>query len=586
MVAVVALVALTCIACVSDEYLGGKHDIRENGTISFAGGTDRMSRATQEGKDAAAALHDNFVVYGTKTTDAGQQVVYDHYNVNYVEDTEHSSESNTAGWEYVGQAPNALNAKLTGAETQDIKYWDMDAEQYDFVAFSTGGAAQVDPSVADGDVTSGVRFSTVDGENLTTAAYTLCGPTSDLTKVYLADRVTATKDATPMGNVLCRYRDAIKFEFRPLAAKVRIGLFETIPGYSVTDVKFYQQSGSVTSGATPYLYAGSETVPAGRGKINVSFPVDDKDEAGFNQVRVDYDIAGEKSESLELGALVANAAGEGAETGGDVYLGRMSSTASMTDDIEVLPVSPDELTLKIDFTLVSIDYNETINVKGAVATVPGKFTNWQKNHAYTYLFKISDAVTNAFGQMLYPVTFNALETVSENGVQQTISTVDIPSITTYAKGELGHEYFVGDHIYISVMNGAVKMLTADNSTLYKVSLTGSATESDVTETHVSEGMTGIDLIPVADGFMEFTDYIEAEDSPTGERIKALKDSNFAKFTAEEGIYVFRYKAAEAVNYTQSEIEAAEEGDDAYEKTTSDVKTPAEMHYKVIRIGTI
>lgn len=552
--AMIALVALVCTGCASDEYLGHPEDIDKHDAISFNGETGKVTRVQQGGKDAATSLNNNFVVYGYKTTDNTPQTVYDHYNVNYADGSALSTTSNTAGWEYVGQKANMLNAKLSTTEDQDIKYWDMAAGQYDFIAFSAGTATQVaaNATPAAGEVAISRITTDADGQNPT---YTISGATADLAKVYIADRVTAHAGAETQSNTLVRYRDAIQFAFHSLASKVRIGLYETIPGYSVTDVKFYQKPISAAGEATPYLYAGSQTIPTGTGKVTVSFPVTDKALPAYNKAKVTYDSDSPKTETLNLTTFTANAAKEQNETEDGIYLGRTASTASKSADVTLIPAPAGPLTLKVDFTLVSIDYNETIDVKGATAVIPAAFTDWQANCAYTYLFKISNGVTNSSGQVLYPITFDALEVADDLGLQQTITTVDQPSITTYAKGELGSDYFVGDNIYISVTNGTAKTLNADNAKLY----TASAISADIiTEKNLTDGISGITLNEVPDGFMTFTDHIDAADSSTGDQINAIADSNFAKFTAGNEIYVFEYTEGT--------------GDDA------------EKHYKVIRIG--
>lgn len=550
-----AWVALMCMGCTGDDYLGNPEDISKTKAICFNGGTGKMTRVLQEGRDAADLLNDQFVVYGFKTTGGNKQTVYDYYTVNYVDNSALTTQSNSAGWEYVGGTPNMLTSLSSGVR-QEIKYWDFAASQYDFVAFSLGGVSQVSHTVADNNVTSGVRFSRINNESLNTNAYTVYGPIDNVANVFIADRVIAQKGVETKDYVQYPFPSAIKFAFHPLGAKVRIGLYETIPGYSVKDVKFYQEPRSASSITTPYLYAGSQTIPSGTGKVTISFPVTESSQTNYNKAVATYE--GNKAQNFSLRSFTPNAPKEHDETDGDIFLGRTSNTASMSSDVMVVPAPANELTLKIDFTLVSIDYNETIEMKGVVATVPADFTNWQAGYAYTYLFKISDAVSDASGQLLYPVTFDALETMDDEGVQQTITTIDVPSITTYAKGAVSDDYYVGDNIYVSVADNTkgTLSLNSDNSKLYTVSLgSGSGlSDSDVTEINIKDGMAGITLNEVNEvtpGFMSFVTSISAEDSPTGVKI----DGNFAKFTAGSDIYVFKYIAEDDTE-----------------------------HYKVIRVG--
>lgn len=585
---ILPLLILLLAGCSESEYLGVEGGNSTDMAIGFAGEMGSATRALS-GAAAAAELSDSFVVYGFKTTSTTPQTVFDHYNVNFTDGSAGSTTSNTAGWEYVGQTANVLNSTLGTTEKQDIKYWDMAAGQYDFVAFSAGAATQVNTTPASGQV----QFSPVDNASLTTKAYTITGATADLAKVYIADRVTATKEGTAPNMA---YKNAVQFNFRSLAATVRIGLFETIPGYSVKDVKFYQQPISASGVETPYLYAGTQTIPSGKGIVNVSFPEENSSQPAYNKAVVKYDSEGEKTQTLTLGALTANAAKEDKETGGNIYLARTSSAASMTQDVLVVPAPASDLTLKVDFTLVSIDYNETINVKGAVATIPAQYTNWQSNYAYTYLFKISDMVTNAFGQVLYPITFDALETVDDDGIQQTITTIDQPSITTFAKGELGSDYYVGDNIYVSVANGTPKVLSASNSKLYTVSLTGSTLQSEITEKNIMDNRNAIEanthdihLTDVTSSMVTFTNTIDPEDSSTGDRITATGNV-FAKFTAGNDTYVFEFTDSEPVYYQTAAEYNTDKGttftDQQFAALTNEqkIKVPAGKHYKVIRVG--
>ena len=580
---ILPLLILLLAGCSESEYLGVEGGNSTDMAIGFAGEMGSATRALS-GAAAAAELSNSFVVYGFKTTSTTPQTVFDHYNVNFTDGSAGSTTSNTAGWEYVGQTANVLNSKLSGGE-QDIKYWDMAADRYDLVAFSKGTATQVNTTPASGQV----QFSPVDNANLTAKAYTITGATTDLAKVYIADRVTANKTGTAPADMA--YKNAVQFNFRSLAATVRIGLFETIPGYSVKDVKFYQQPISVTAEAAPCLYAGTQTIPSGKGIVNVSFP-------SANKAVATYSPEGEKAQTLTLGALTANAAKEDKETGGNIYLGRNSSEASTTAGTQVIPAPASDLTLKIDFTLVSIDYNETINVKGATATIPAQYTNWQPNTAYTYLFKLSDAATDVFGRLLYPITFDALEVTDKNdwGVQQTITTIDQPSITTYAKGTLGSDYFVGDHIYVAVTNGTPKELTDDNSKLYTVSLKGSGAQKDITEQNIldnidaiANGTFGLFSLNEASSMLTFTNTIDPEDSSTGDRITATGNV-FAKFTAGNDTYVFEFTDSEPVYYQTAAEYNTDKGttftDQQFAALTNEqkIKVPAGKHYKVIRVG--
>lgn len=165
----IAAVALT--SCSSDDFLG---DVPGNNPsavtakeISFSGEAGKTSRAGETtGQEAATALNNKFIVFGTKTSNnTATTTVYDHYNVEY---------KTSSGWEYKGLNFNSLNEKYstTGETKQSLKYWDYSASQYDFVAFSFGSATQ-------GTGDDHVEASKVDNTNFT---YTLTGKIDELVK--------------------------------------------------------------------------------------------------------------------------------------------------------------------------------------------------------------------------------------------------------------------------------------------------------------------------------------------------------------------------------------------------------------------
>lgn len=555
-----AVSALALAGCSSDDFLGGQPSptkLTDNNVINFNGGSSSTTRSELTGKSAADKLGGKFVVYGYKTnSDDSQSKVYDHYDVHW-KGTANHTESNTNGWEYVGYYPNALSG-LSGV-TQTIKYWDYSAKQYDFIAFAFGAAIQTTLNdVPDGSVNA----SKVKTDTNPNPQYTLTGKVADLAKVYIADRVTAM--ATPTNvtkpNLLSKYGDPIQFNFRSLGTKVRIGLYETIPGYSVKVVKFYQADDDGTNNADPCLYASLATIPDGSGTMTVTFgPNDDANKTDYNKAHVSWD--GTPNTKVLSLPNYAKGAQESKETAGTDYLVRTSSEARGTDNYKtVLPAKVGALKLKVDYTLVSIDGSgETINVTGATAVVPAVYTNWEPNYAYTYIFKISDNTNGTTGDGspagLYPITFDAIVTKTEDGLSETITTVSEPSITTYAMGAVGNEYKVNTNIYVSVKAGSDVTLSltspGNNCALYTA-------ESDGYNGGITESTVANCLVPATEnpnGTWTVTDAqdkkltvktatglsikaeIAAGDAPDGNAISG----NFAMFTpTKAGYYVFQY----------------------------------------------
>lgn len=531
--------ALALASCSSDDFVGDNPGGQpKSDVINFDGATGKTTRANLTGDGAATKLDKKFVVYGWKNT---ADKVYDHYNVVW-NNKAGQTQSNTAGWEYVGQTKNTLNES---AGDQSIKYWDYSANQYDFVAFSFGTATQ-------GDAENQVKASKVDAA---TPKYTLTGKAEELAKCYIADRVSARKNVSEgdkKANKLVSFGDAVQFNFRSLASKVKMGIYETVPGYSIKDVKFYKDGTETAPSATAAtLFAATSTIPdmTKKGTMTITFGSNDAAQTDFNQAKVAWDDVNNVS---TIGFDALNMAGKEQEEEDGQYIGRTVATASQpTDYNTVLPAEVGALTLKVDYTLVSTDGSgEIIKVKGATAVVPAEFTNWKSNYAYTYIFKISDKTNGMTGtetdpKGLYPITFDAVVTETTEGLQNTITTVNAPAITTYALGAQNEEYKVNQNIYVALSNGN---MDADNTALYTaVKDNGTA---PITEAYVAlclKDKTGDGPWSLDDGTNKLTvtsatglsieTEIAGADVADGNKITG----NFAKFTPNAaGTYVFEY----------------------------------------------
>ena len=572
-----AVSALALASCTSDDFLGNTPGNVQSNTsaINFDGGTGKITRATtQTGADAAKTLGYSYVVYGYKTVNDVPTTVFDHYTIKW-NGLKDKTESNTCGWEYVGQKANSLSS-LEGDKDQTIKYWDYSASQYDFVAFSFGKATQ-------GDEEGKVTASKIDN----TPSYTLTGNVNELAKCFIADRITATpkETTTKKANLLVGYKDDVQFNFRSLSTKVTMGIYETIPGYSVKDVVFYSNGTTPLSGENnkPTLYAANATIPSGKGTITVKFPTTTETETDYNKAHVEFAAAtgSDKSSSIQFGNLstVNKEKNEKTESG---FIGRDITTLSYpkkgdgtTKDYNVvIPAEVGDLTLKVDYTLESIDGSgETIKVTGATAVVPEKYTNWEPNFAYTYIFKISDKTNGSTGGStdpagLYPITFDAIVTETETGKQETITTVDKKSITTYAKGEINNEYKTNENIYVSVNNTTdlhikkgeddttptnVKLFTATGTGSYEKNIT-EATVALCLSKGTTTAITGEKVLSVDDDNkltvtpatgLTIATQIEAADAVDGNAISG----NFAKFKpSTPGTYVFEFTDTDTKKY--------------------------------------
>lgn len=491
---IAAASALALASCSSDDFLGEIQGNEQNGAtsaINFGGDTGKITRATSTGVTAAELLENNFVVVGFKgsKTDAANNETYafDHYNVNFKDGSAFSTESNRAGWEYVNQDMNVKGTKPAaslaqgGAEQQTIKYWDHSCKSYDFIAFSMGK-----------NVASEYATPThVDKDNLATAAYTLSGNVNTLSECYISDMKTVEeKDYN---------KTSVSMSFRHLASKVRMALFEIVPGYVISDVKFYTDATSPTTDNPEGTLIGKFN---NSGTLTVYFPttgIVNKDKKDYNKAHVKFTASTTAGETGVLnhkgfGAVNYNNQAEGTISAGTTYLSQNAATPSYCGAgyQNVLPSegAASAITLRIDYKLTSVDgSNETINVKGATATVPAEYTEWKSGYAYTYIFKISQDTNGSTGGTstgLTAISFDAVVVDDEaNGLQETITTVSDNSFTTYGYKDNkvttnGNEYVNGTDIYATVYvpaAGETAAKTVAPQKLYTVTLEDGATQT-------------------------------------------------------------------------------------------------------------
>lgn len=490
---IAAASALALASCSSDDFLGEIQGNEQNGAtsaINFGGDTGKITRATTKGNAAADLLENNFVVVGFKgsKTDVANNETYafDHYNVNFKDGSAFSTESNRAGWEYVNQDMKVKGADKSlaqsGASQQTIKYWDHSCASYDFIAFSMGKK----------DAASKYATPThVDKANLATAAYTLTGDVNTLSECYISDMKTVTEP---------NYNDAsVSMSFRHLASKVRMALFEIVPGYVISDVKFYTDTKSTTTDNPEGSLIGKFN---NSGTLTVYFPTTGTDHAAekdYNKAHVKFTAsttAGETGvlDSKGFGAVNYNNQAEGTISAGKTYLSQNAAEPSYCGAgyQNVLPSEgkASAITLRIDYKLTSVDGSkETINVKGATATVPAEYTEWKSGYAYTYIFKISQDTNGSTGGTstgLTAISFDAVVVDDEaNGLQETITTVSDNSFTTYGYKDNkvttnGNEYVNGTDIYATVYvpaAGETAAKTVAPQKLYTVTLESGATQT-------------------------------------------------------------------------------------------------------------
>lgn len=515
--AAVALVAFA--SCTSDDFIGDvttplDNSPSESDAIVFSSASQGSTRADIGGDEAAKLLGYNFYVTGTKGTEGTANpttnIVFDNYLVRYTTNTAGTTTSNTANWEYVGVSSDDNHVKLSSLNAQTIKYWDYSTAQYDFLAFSTGTFAAVSGS-STASTNIGVTAMKYGADLAGSAvAYTFDIPSVNaLKQTYISD-ITEVEKAN--------YGKEVTLKFKNLGSKVRLALYETVPGYAVKDVTFYTVDGTtnfaedVNKSATATLISANAAGLPIKGKIEVYFPY----VGTTNATNGAYDKAFATVTAATTGGTEPYQAfddldnfattKEGYEADDD-YLGRTLPTATFAGEKNagyyqtVFPVNTSSaLTLRVDYTLVATDGSgEEIHIYGAKAVVPATYTKWLPNYAYTYIFKISDntngwtspnASSDNTEPGLFPITFDAVvtEATDATGEQPTITTVATPSITTYQQNHdiTKDEYSIatGKNIYVQVMDNSgatatlVSALTNANSLLYVVDATNASTATE------------------------------------------------------------------------------------------------------------
>ena len=556
-----ATAILAFASCSENTYLGDQDENTKtgNGSISFGGGFKAVTRAGKVGADAADELGNKFYVTGVKGdgTGTGQTDVFKTYSVEWGANTAGKSESNTADWDYVGKTHDfASNTSIT---SQTIKYWDYATTAYDFCAYSLGGGS--------------ATGTFINYTNATTTAYTLTGSRDNLAKCYITDMKTVAKAS---------YGNIVELQFRSLATKVRMALYETVPGYSVQNVYFYVDDATTVratgsgdgklSNTNATLFGGTTGTTTGafftEGTYTVSFPhIGSSYAAGgsnatdyspnahpdYNKAHVAMTTVTNSTTTQSFGALQYTSSKLATASNAPTFAGTTSPYY-----VNMLPNENGAvLEMRVNYELVADDGSgEVITVHGAKAFVPAVYTKWLPNYAYTYIFKISDG-TNGWTDPsgtdpagLYPITFDAvtLDQINTANEQTTITTVAAPSITTYQKGHLyndADEYLASKGaIYVRVMEQGTsvdpKADLDSKGKLYTVTTTGAAiSEATVMDALniVETGTTGRNGITLTEVIPTFP---EAIVGPDGNNIGVTKNS-VAKFTpSATTIYAYVY----------------------------------------------
>lgn len=579
-----AIASVALASCSNEEYLGDNGPMTQNGNgaIAFSFDLPNSTRADLVGADAATALQSQFIVYATKhdaaeLADASKdEVVFKNYKVEYTANSAGKTLSNTHNWEYVGLTPYAANVTPV-ATSQAIKYWDYSAAQgYTFY----GIASKAD--ITAGHVTIKKTTSvTGDGKTVYDKGYTVVlDKDATLDNLYVADRKPVAKT---------KYGDPVTLTFRSFGARVRVGFYETIPGYSVKINKFYYDTDASAVVTTFGAMENANTTNFTAALQNISKTPKDGDTDKTNTLTLSYyDNTIAKIEN-HVKLTPSTAYYDYALTLGTGVVGTTLATSSATPTWdspksgdatkgEYTSVYPFEdnanpMLIKVDYTLTSEDGSgETIDVIGANAVVPTQYVKWKSNFAYTYIFKIapntngSTDPNDATKQGLYPITLDAVVVdVADDKTQETITTFAEYSITTYVNGSAvttDNEYKKSKDIYVvktdNASAGAVVAPSAIGVTVGNAQVYTATTSSTnpINEATVKAQLNGSPLgitLTAVDPAATLQQYAPAADGTNFD----FGENGAVKFTpGAAGTYVYVFTRKENVPATYESAASA------------------------------
>ncbi|MBR5715676.1 MAG: hypothetical protein IKX59_03755 [Bacteroidales bacterium] len=449
--------------------------------------------------------------------------------MNYISNTAYTTTSNTMNWEYVGYTHSeqyVTNISTTTDDVQTIKYWDYGASNYVFTAVSAKPEDITNGLVKIAKTTSG---STVyDKGYVVTLAKGSDNTYPSLADLYFSDRNVIEKSQGTDRTAKDTYGGNATMKFRNSLSQVRVGMFETVPGYDITAITFKVTGDNDAKNTSDEDAFGAicpnVTASNFEGTITVTY-FDDTNTDTENQPKLTITPgSGLSNTDLILGTNI-----NGISTTAPLA----TTSAAPTFDTDggaftaVLPqiANTSNLKLKVNYTLYNSVTKEIITVENATAEIPATYVAWKPNYKYTYLFKISDNTNGSTGTGddpagLYPITFDAVEVVAEDGQAEYITTVSEPSITTFGvkDGKYvygGSEYTAGCDIYATfVEDGSVIKPTSTNYKVYTVTTTD-ATTYPITEASVAESVAqGPSSITTSIYTFDGTSYTEVTDPTT------------------------------------------------------------------------
>lgn len=395
---------LLLAACSSNEYVG--ETIPNERPITLGGNAGMVTRtgSSQGLEDVLPADNKTALIYGIKNTAASAPVqwedVFQNYVLSYTAGSAGTTASNSNGWEYVGETSLGVPPV-----TQTIKYWDYSAEPYIFFSVAPSQSTGITKS-SDGMVYT--------AENITASSILYYTRPQFVEKEY--------------------YRAPVTLNFYNVLSKVRVGVYETIPGYAITDIKFHTSLDGGELKSSPVLICtDTEKKFADQGRYTITAKSNSEVtvvlEAEDGHKKADFVAGTETAIPHVTGVTLGDSSSPNTlgTASNNPSFGKTSSGNGYVYALSTENVSR-QLAIKCDYTLKSLSQgsNEVIEIKNQTAYIPAQYGTWRPNYAYTYLFKITEA-----GAGLYPISFDAcIETFADNG-DGTVTIVQKPSITTW-----------------------------------------------------------------------------------------------------------------------------------------------------------
>lgn len=348
---------------------------------------------TSRGDETKVALntagHYNFGVFAYKNNSTSSSEMMNNYLVGYgSESTEQEKKGYSFGadqttleksrWayeklgssEYTYEGTEGFYKKsateyMSNNKNQYLKYWDKSTESVDFYAYA--------PYI-NGENTA--TFSLAD-KKLTIP--TMTDGYDDASKYdYLYSHVNVANES---------YGSEVQIPFKRISAKIKIGFYEDINGYSVKILDLTNDAGV---SAAPAIKNASNTYDYGslyyQGKAEVTMNSDA------------YTVAVTGSEKYKAKDATHGYINFKVPT--DNAIGTSTKAASMSPtDYYLIPVDGNKtgLTFHVSYQLTADDTGEIINVYNATVHVPyqkdndenTKYCDWKSNYLYTYIFKIT-----------------------------------------------------------------------------------------------------------------------------------------------------------------------------------------------------